>query len=302
MKVNSNFPLLIALAAILTGPAKAVELTGDSIVSRMEIDKLALILDNNSEGLVPVWATSPEGPWTPLLSPIVNLTKEKAAVIPGSDQQAEFFKLLPGTQFQDDFNDGDDQGWTKVTIDERAMDGLNISFPDGGYRIETGECSYCIDPTVYLVVGGIVHSDFILSVDIVNFGENYLFGLGARGHLDAGVTLGIVNRRDDHPEKCNLYFYSGNEQEGVDGIGMIEIPGLNSAKDYRLVFQGSGRELRLQLYQLTDAGPGGPILIGETTGQEPETPRVGSMVGLWNWADNRDTTYDNFFVSALQPQ
>src|SRR5690349_763526 len=89
-------------------------------------------------------------------------------------------------QIVDDFNDGNDNGWTRYDPIGTVLPGLaTFSFPNGGYRIQTAA-----SPAPGQVGPGRAgsfrmetsYTDFYITVDILNFDTNVnqAFGILAR--------------------------------------------------------------------------------------------------------------------------
>ena len=119
---------------------------------------------------------------------------------------------LPGyveAQF-DDFNDGDDRGWTRISpLAFLGVPGV-FTITNGGYRIQTIRPSpnpaMLGPPRAYSLRRDVVYTDFYESVDLVNWRDDLLqgFGLAARvSRPGLGSSLAFLQ--------------SGNVAAGIDG-------------------------------------------------------------------------------------
>src|SRR5437762_13036968 len=86
----------------------------------------------------------------------------------------------------DDFNDGDDNGWTEISpLAPYGVPGI-FSFPNGGYRIQTTQPSpdqtNLGPPRAYTLRQDAVYTDFYVSADLVdwNDGTQQVIGLVGR--------------------------------------------------------------------------------------------------------------------------
>lgn len=198
-------------------------------------------------------------------------------------------------QVSDNFDDGNDTGWTRLNFLEAFGGSVTHSFPGGNtYRIQAGA-----SPNAEMLGQGragsmrpdSVHSVFRVAVDIV--------GTDASLEQDIGILARVTN-----PGLGTLNGYSAtfdtDESRAylarVDGeipmiMDSVEIP-FDPAKDYRIVFHGKGGEFLIEVFDLADL----TTTIGTITGFDDLYPE--GTTGLFGSAGQPtgtvDVTFDNF--------
>lgn len=204
--------------------------------------------------------------------------------------------LLTGWgQVSDDFNDGDDAGWTRMSPLAGIGGTSAYSFPGGNsYRIQVGASPNAA--AVGQSRGGslradVNHSAFRVSVDVV--------AADASLEQDIGILARVTN-----PGLGTLNGYSAtfDTDEGrvylgrVDGeqpvvMDSVEVP-LDAAKDYRIVFHGFGGQFLVEVFDVADL----TTTIGTVVGFD-DLYASGStgLFGNAGLAEGTvDVTFDNF--------
>jgi len=210
----------------------------------------------------------------------------------------------------DDFDDGDDAGWTHYDpLFGYGVGGTGIwSFPAGAYRIQAigsllpeqagpGRAGSCILNADY--------AQFHLSVDLVDWdnNEDQLFGLLARaGEFGLGST--------------DAYLFSYATRTGRNASGELEIlrvanersaklaghdVSLDTNRNYRFVFTGERDQLKAQVFDLADLST--PVATLTATDSTYSSGAVG-LIAYDNsprGTNTADVTFDNFVANELFP-
>ena len=223
--------------------------------------------------------------------------------------------LLPlQAQYEsDDFNDGNDAGWTQYN--PFATLGANIvrwEFPGGGYRIRTTAPS----PNFALAGPGRagslrpeVYGDFYISVDIVNWNDTLPHAAGILARVQTpglGTTKGYAFTWDrGNPASAtagdvDISTITDEAPTGVTLTGEDDLH-IEPGKSYRFVFIGRGPNLEGRVYELPDtttpkitvtgvdatysSGTGGLVIYDNSTG--------GTNIC--------DITFDNYYATDVEP-
>ncbi len=194
-------------------------------------------------------------------------------------------------QVTDDFNDGDDVGWSLYF----PFSPPSVTFPAGGYRLSGGSglwfaISYRADANL---------QDFVTSVDITDWTDvNQLFGIFSRlnvvGGQPSGFAFYCINKRPSTTASLIGMARMDNLGSRAD-IAKGVVLTLDHGKTYRMVFTGVGTRLTGQMFELTD---GGPVLLG-TVAANDANYLSGGANGLLAYdrtggAGSMDATFDNF--------
>ena len=212
----------------------------------------------------------------------------------------------------DDFDDGNDAGWTRYN----PLSGFGVpgvfSFPSGGYRIQTTAPSP--NPTALgnARIGSYrstSYSDFYISVDIVNWNDSLPQAAGILARVQTpglGTTAGYAFTWDRGTTSTSgdmdISRITGERATGASGQASANdkyhfVPG----RTYRLVFIGRGSLLEGRLYELPDLTTP-KVIVTANDGTYPAG--VSGMVVYDNstLANNlTDTTFDNFVNLDVEP-
>lgn len=210
----------------------------------------------------------------------------------------------------DDFNDGNEEGWTHYDPiggePEYPVQGI-WSFPNGGYRLQAAEspAPATIGPARIGSTRSEVYSDFYLEVDVLAWNDSVdqSFGLIAR-LTDGGLFT----------TKCYLMTYQTVEKnividritdEGGDRIiansgnsFVTLVPG----RHYRFTFTGKGALLSARVFELPDTA----TPVAEISGTDTD-PYLSGITGLiiYNISGLEgaiaDATFDNYHLQRDEP-
>jgi hypothetical protein len=155
----------------------------------------------------------------------------------------------------DDFNDGNDNGWSRYApLDPAPGPDASFTFPDGGYRIVAQPSPSA--PTLGPGRAGSFRQDaaysrFYAAVDLVNWDntKDQAFGLLARVTTPgAGTTNGYAFTYSNQPPSLDISRVTGEVPTGVIDGDLA----LDPAQDYRFVFEGDGTTLIGSVYFMGD--------------------------------------------------
>lgn len=209
----------------------------------------------------------------------------------------------------DDFNDGNDAGWTRYDTIATAVGFAQgtWSFPSGGYRMQAAASPApgVVGPARIGSVRSEVYSDFYVAVDVVNWDDSLdqSFGPFARlTNVGLGSTKGYVMTYQARGKDIDITRITGEAGErSVRENGNGDVA-LEPGKSYRFVFIGKGALLTARVYELSDLV--NPIV--EISGTDPD-PYTSGVTGLLVYdnsgnADSiADATFDNYFTSDVEP-
>jgi len=214
----------------------------------------------------------------------------------------------------DDFDDGNDTGWTRYSpLAPYGVSGV-FSFPNGGYRIQTTSPSP--NPTALgnartgSLRPGTTYTDFYISVDIVNWNDALpqAAGILARvGTPGLGMTTGYAftwsRGSGATGGDMDISRIDGETPHGVTVTGNDKYH-FTPGQKYRLVFIGKGITLEGRIYALPDVTTPVVTIIGDDTKPNPYTSGTSGLVVYDNSsaANNlSDTTFDNWFAGDIEP-
>ncbi len=208
----------------------------------------------------------------------------------------------------DDFDDGNDTGWTRY--DPLAAFGLRAtySFPNGAYRIQTTYLTGMAEnPGRAGTVLPDVYSNFYASVDIINWDDTLpqSFGLLARvGTVGLQTTTGYAftwdrgNPTNATAGDVDISTITGEAPDGVSVTGSDKIH-FETGKTYRMVFIGRGAVLEGRVYELPDVTT--PVLVVEGFDETYPSGQNGMVVFDNSGGQNKtDATFDNFFATDIE--
>ena len=195
----------------------------------------------------------------------------------------------------DDFNDGNDAGWTRVDPRAGTPDAATFSFPGGAYRIQNPADAVGITPVASLRTDA-TYGDFRVEADIIDWDPNTIpvTGVLARvanatpGHL---AGYGLITTLSDF----GITRYVNNAQSAIRGSRAFSlIPG----HDYRLRFHGSGAAMA---GELIDLGTGQTVVDDFARDATYASGFSGLLL-----SDNGnhlpgDVTFDNYLSTVPEP-
>ncbi|HXG46625.1 MAG TPA: hypothetical protein VNO52_03300 [Methylomirabilota bacterium] len=208
----------------------------------------------------------------------------------------------------DDFNDGNDQGWTRYdTIGSVAGPQGTFSFPGGNtYRIQAAR-----SPNPAQLGPGRIgslratptYTDFYLAVDLVDWDDtkDQAFGLLARiGNVGLGQTTGYAFTYQNQDGDFSISVINGEDADDLPGSSRDLV--LDPSKDYRLVFVGRGDQFEGRVYELPNVTT--PIAVTSGTDSTHASGICGLIVYDNASAANQigaDATFDNYVGLAEEP-
>lgn len=209
----------------------------------------------------------------------------------------------------DDFNDGNDAGWTRYDTIATAVGFAQgaWSFPSGGYRMQAAASPApgVVGPARIGSLRSEVYSDFYIAVDVVNWNDtiDQSFGPFARlTDIGLGTTKGYVMTYQAGGKDIDITRITGEAGErSVRENGNGDVV-LEPGRSYRFVFLGKGALLTARVYELSDLV--NPIV--EISGTDPD-PYPSGVTGLLvydnsnNGDSTADATFDNYFTSDVEP-
>lgn len=212
----------------------------------------------------------------------------------------------------DDFNDGNDVGWTH--IDPLAGVGVGGTgtwiLTNGGYRIQA---SASANPAAAgpgragAYLNGSAYGKFYLTFDLVDWDNSLdqIYGVLARvSNVGPGTLNGYAftyATRTGRSGLGELELLRITNERGSDLSGATALISLNPALDYRFVFTGVGNSFTGRVYSITNfATP-----LATITGTDPTY--ASGLVGLFTYdnspsgANRADVTFDNFYAGTNAP-
>ncbi len=218
----------------------------------------------------------------------------------------------------DDFNDGDDTGWTRFNPFAPFGAPAQFSFPGGAYRIQAALSpapSQLGPARAGSLRSDVVYTNFYIAVDVIDWDDTVrqAFGILARvNNFGLGTTTGYaftyergagVTMTSGDTDLSSIVCEPGVSCEIPVGIqtGPSSIH-LDSAKDYRFVFVGRGPILEGRIYELPDTL--NPILTIIGSDNTYESGYAGLVI-YDNSGDDigirPDVTFDNYFATDVEP-
>ena len=208
----------------------------------------------------------------------------------------------------DDFNDGNDVGWTRYDPLVTFGAGGEWTYPDGGYRIQTPTPSPNPGALGPARAGSIVQSDlytdFFTSVDIVAFDANLdqAFGILSRvGTPGLGTTNGYALSYSPNPFGQGSLDLSIVTGEAASNIAPAVGVSLELGKVYRLILEGQGTTLRGSIYDVEDL----TTPLAEVTAEDATYAEGWNGVFVFDnssgAAGTADATFDNFTAAVPEP-
>lgn len=207
-------------------------------------------------------------------------------------------------QISEDFNDGNDDGWTRLEPIKPFGGLTTFSFPGGNtYRLQAGASP---DPgTVGQARIGALRpeatfSSFRISIDVVDTNPVLEQDIGILARITS-PGLGTLNSyaATFDTDEGRLYFskISGEEADARDNIEVPTTPD----KDYRLIFHGFQNRFLIEVFEVGDLST--PIASLSNIDEEFGAPYLEGAAGIFasSGPDDGtcDVTYDNFEASSL---
>jgi len=213
----------------------------------------------------------------------------------------------------DDFNDGDDAGWTRYDPIGTALGGsfASYSFPNGNsYRNQApGSPNPALGPSrVGSYRGDINQSQFVNTIDIVDWavGTTQTFGLVSRASsFGPGTTTGYAFTMCDQCDFIQINritneAFSGPTSDPDNSGSSFASVAIDPANDYRLVFSGSGSSLTGEIFDITDLNTA--LATVTATDATYQSGNPGLLAAAFAGTTNAtDATFDNFSAAVPEP-
>ncbi|MEO8352173.1 MAG: PEP-CTERM sorting domain-containing protein [Chthoniobacteraceae bacterium] len=202
----------------------------------------------------------------------------------------------------DNFNDGNDDGWTHYDpLAAVGADPAVFSFPDGGYRIQASvspdegtlgpgrAASFRLDE---------VFTQFSVQVDVTSWDAalEQAFGLTARmSQIGLGTTngYGLVYTTDSND--FLLGRIDGEAFETLDTTSLSLIPG----DGYRFVFSGMDFDFTGLIFDLADLST--PLATLTAFDSNYDSGVAGLLVAADGNPGTADATFDNYVANVPEP-
>lgn len=211
---------------------------------------------------------------------------------------AAFPALLPAQT--DDFNDGDDAGWTRLAP-LAAAGGTTYSFENGAYKMA---CLPSPNPSAFGPArmasfrADAVYTEFCVAVDITGWDPAEDTSLGILARIQAapgpGTTSGYALTWQGNDQDLEINRVTGEVPARITPGG-LPIPGdslgIDPAQTYRMVFFGTGNYLEGRIYHLDNLAV--PLIVATAT----DATFASGINGLIIFGDLNtrvSATFDNF--------
>ena len=293
-------------AALLGGLVLALTLPGTGLRAQVpDISKAALLSwPEPTEEQIVVGATNlvPGAVWTPWPEPIFKRFGQMCMTVPTTASQ-QFFKLMPGRQFSDDFS----EKWGPFTNRNSYKDWFKD--PGEAWIVTNGvlQLTGITDSILVLAPLGTNAAaylgDFYVSVDLLDWvsgGTNSsAFWLGGRceklgDYYGVGYFGGLTLNADGIPGRSGLWINNNDTITLGPHFDMQQNP-----LPYRIQFSGVGTNLSLRLLNLTNGQ-----LIQEVNANDSTLTNGWVALGIEGWPGlvYRFTfTVDNFLATGTKP-
>jgi len=254
--------------------------------------------EDTKEEQIVVGAASVEGPWTPWPEPIFKRSGQICMDVPITASE-RYFKLMPGTQYSDDFNPPQPpytkkDSWIPAFVESGDASRILITNLDG--TLQFHGVSTPIDGRFGLTIPGpsIVVRDFSASLDILDWDPNGVeqaASIGAR-LLGSNGYYGIVNFNEWSQGTGTLHLFPVG---GTAAVGSMIT--FTRGKNYRLCFSGVGSILSVRLYDLENlAEPISRVQLTNNTSSQGSVAVATAVYGI-----SGPMTLDNFLVTGTKP-
>jgi hypothetical protein len=215
-----------------------------------------------------------------------------------------------GGQIVDDFNDGNDTGWTRYDPIGMAtsIPQDTWSFPAGGYRLQARPSpSATLGPgRVGALRPDLIAPTFQIAVDLADWDDalTQAMGLIARTQTPGpATTSGYIFGYVSGPGKYAQIVRVTNERTFSIANAPPQPITLDPAKAYRMVFQGLADKLEGRIYELPNlTEPIVTLTASEGTYADGPTGLIAFSLNSVT-PEGVDVTFDNFFsVDAVPPR
>jgi len=199
----------------------------------------------------------------------------------------------------DNFDDGDDLGWTRYSPLASFGAPGTFTFPNGAYRLQYPAFAH---PQLGISRGAtyradVSYSDFSVSVDVLDYSDasDTWFGIGARmGSVSLGQSVGYYFHYYPANDELHLDYLVNEGTFNLDAVsGLV----LNPSTGYRMVFNGQGSTLSAALFELKNLST--PIATLQATDSRYSSGPAGLVVA--STSGGVDVTFDNYVAVVPEP-
>jgi hypothetical protein len=290
------------VAALLGGLILALTVPGTGLKAQvLDISKSVLLSwPEQAEEQIVVGADALTGPvWTPRPEPIFKRFGQMCMTVPTTASE-QYFRLVPGTQFADDFSDAwgpftNRDSWT-AWLQEPGEDWVvtnGVLQADYNAPSIPGFALFPLGTNVDAVV-----CDFFASVDIVDWvtSSNNVSGFSLAGRRNGyaayfgglGLNVGGV------AGKVTLFLNNGSGVLSRGATNDVQLP-------YRLQFSGVGSQLVVRLLNATT----GQLIdeLSATAGGAPPLIKGSTALYIEGWNNPGDSfrlKADNFIMTGTK--
>jgi hypothetical protein len=276
-----------------------------SLAADLDIQRSVLLSwpDNAAQEQIVVGADSlaSNAVWTPWPEPIFKRHGELCMAVPTTASQ-QFFKLVPGTQFYDDFSDTMQPFTNRNAYTNFGQSAVELVIVTNGVMqiARVGPCPAGVSPRPPMEI---LARDFCASVDILNWttsSTNWCyFSIAGRGRFTNPTAAnayiaGLVLNYAGIPGNVRLSIWNGSIDVPGPSFDFAAIP-----PPYRMEFSVVGNNLRLRVLNLATK----EVIREQTLVAARFTE---GWVGFWvnnpaNDPTNHEIIVDNFFVTGTKP-
>lgn len=202
----------------------------------------------------------------------------------------------------DDFNDGNDAGWTRYSPLAPFGAGAKISFPNGAYRVlapASPDPAQVGPARAGSLRKDVTYSDFQISVDVVAWDAalRQSIGLVARiSNIGLGMTQGYTLNYNPQSGFLQMVAIVGEAPGPTINEKQIPVP---AGQPFRLVFTGTGLDFVGQMFSPDNL----TVPLGSIYGQNESYQEGwgGVFVFDLNGPDTADATFDNYAAAVPGP-
>lgn len=291
----------LALGLVLTTATFAAGAAGETPALTIANAVLVSWPVSDAESYVVVGADAVEGPYVPLLEPVISRPNEKGVAVPATGKQ-QFYQLKPGFQLFDDGSgaSGDWQYWT-WPLDHK---GGTLTHTNGALRIQIGPSG---PENIYFYPPGAPgasspppvtepHRDFALSIDLLNWnGLTANFGLLARMTWPpAMMSGGGLEGKGSGTPLLFSYLNWGADTWLEKSVLCPMVRG----RSYRVICTGVGDQLTTQVFELGSTNK----LVSSVQMADPKNPSgpAASLFLGYAWP-SATITVANYRLTAVRP-
>jgi hypothetical protein len=207
----------------------------------------------------------------------------------------------------DDFDDGNDNGWTRfdplgsLGAGPRAM----FSFPNGGYRIQalnSPSPSTAGPARAGSLRADVTYSSFYVAVDLVSWDNTTDQSVGLLARIQPGWGLGTVNGYafTYQPLDRDVQMFRVVNESPTAITPTFPIY-LEPGTIYRMVLKGEAENITGEIYDASDMTTPLVSLTAEDTRYESGVCGLVIYDGSSGGARTADATFDNYFAAASEP-